>query len=206
MSARIARRLGLFAGACALLVVGAVAPANATTEPSPGATPDEVLSHYTAQQLFLSQVKDVPATATLNESTDGRLGSLAKVVITCAPIADTPHASSGAGGVIYKTRVACHATGPAPSSVQVRVRGGLFLATASGPNDTSNGNFVQVRTSDETRTITIGAKAETFYTPRTGTAGATGQGNWIGTSTVEIVVPAGQKVGSATSGIAYISR
>lgn len=104
--------------------------------------------------------------------------------------------------MIFKARVSCTGTGSYPSSVQLRVRGGLFFDYATSPSDTSNINFVQTATSDRTDWLNVNGSTYTFYTPELGWAGSRGMGFWQGTTTIQLITPAGT-VGSHSSQIIW---
>lgn len=127
----------------------------------------------------------------------------ASFTIACTITAHYPHHSSGAGGMIFKSTVNCTGTGSHPPTATILVKGGLFLDYAINDDDTSNVDWNQVRSSNETRTVSVSGLNYTFYTPPLGTSGAHGRGFWMGTSTVTIVVPTGYKVGSDSSDIVY---
>jgi hypothetical protein len=81
----------------------------------------------------------------------------ATVVVTCVAVADNPHYSSGAGGVIFKTRVTCNGNSP------VTFVGHLNDGPQIGP-------LLQVAAHSENRYVTGGVQ-NTFYVPNTGTPG-----------------------------------
>lgn len=174
----------------------------AATNPGSDPSPEGVRSGYSAEQLFLN-----PETTDSSATSNNQLGTYlraASFTVTCKPTADNPHYSSGAGGVIYKTRVVCTGTGSYPASVTIRVRGGLFWDSAQYNGDTSNGiSWAQLRTSDESRTVLVNGSTNTFYTPRSGEIGAYFTGHYQGTSTVEITSPTGQTIGSSTSNVFF---
>lgn len=103
--------------------------------------------------------------------------------------------------MIYKSRVTCTGTGSYPSPVQVRVRGGLFFDYATSPTDVSYVSFSPVTSSDKWQWVNVGSTT-TFYTPEIEWNGARGLGFWQGTSTVQLMSPAGS-VGSASSQIVW---
>lgn len=86
-----------------------------------------------------------------------------------------------------------------------RLRFASEAVSASHPDDTSNINWVQVRTSDETRLVAFNGATKTFYTPRAGTSGYVGTGHYQGTSTVGITSPLGFKVGTSTRLVRWLS-
>jgi hypothetical protein len=188
-----------------VLVSTGVTSAQAATPPSPDATPEQVHSQYTTSQLLLNQTPSRPATASGDSLTAKGAQIAASFSITCTVSVESPHISSTAGlGVIFKSRVTCVGTGSYPAKATIRVRSGLFYDAATSPSDTSNVNFVQVKTNDETRTVNVNGTANTFYTPPLGQNGAHGCGNYDGTTTVAITVPTGQTTGSATSNIVFL--
>lgn len=179
------------------------ASAHASVPPNP-ATPDEVV----AQQEGVDWLREaIPDTTAGGESPSAGTGRAASFKIVCTPKADAPHVSSGAGGVIYKTRVSCVGTGAFPSTIAIRVRGGLFLDSASFNGDTAGGvSFAKKASSIEDRIVSVNGATFTFYTPQTGQTGAHGKGHWMGTSTIEILVPTGQTVGSSSSSPTFINK
>lgn len=163
--------------------------------------PEQVHENVVGDQLVL----DNPAPTTAEAGTSATVSvRTASYVITCRITANNPHISEGANGVIFKSRVVCTGTGSYPPKATIRVRGALMFDYATSPGDTSGGiNWYAIRSSDETRTVSVNGTTNTFYTPRLGTSGAGSTGHYQGSSTVEIITPAGQKVGSDISGVVW---
>ncbi len=207
MTSRAARSLCIALATALLILTPTAALAEEAKTPSPSdtdVTPEEVRSAYTAVELLLTpEIADAEAGAGPEQGVTMRAASF---TVICKPTADNPHYSSGAQGVIYKTRVVCTGTGSYPATVVIRVRGGLFWDSARYNGDTSNGvSWSQLRTSDETRTVSVNGSTNTFYTPRTGQTGAYFTGHYQGTSTVTIVTPTGQTIGASTSNAVFIN-
>lgn len=194
----VASALLLGALGASLIATPATAATSQTDSPTT-VTPESVRDAFSDRDLFYNPGL-TDQTATGGSAPGAVTLRAAAFTITCVPSPEAPHVSSTAGlGVIYKTRVSCTGTGSYPATASVRVKGGLFFDAASSPSDTGNISFMQVKTSNETRSITINGAAATFYTPQVGTRGYTGTGFYQGTSTVEILSPAGFKTGAATT-------
>lgn len=183
--------------AVALLTIVGVSPAIADSgDPS---SPEAVRSGMTMQQL--QSAKPVPSVSGAGRGLTLQTAA-ANYTVTCNVTSDSPHFSTGANGMIFKARVSCTGTGSYPSPVQVRVRGGLFFDYATSPSDTSSVNFVQTATSDRTDWLNVNGSTYTFYTPELGWPGSRGIGFWQGTTTIQLISPAGS-VGSSSSPIVW---
>lgn len=183
--------------AVALLITVGVQPAVADSlDPS---SPEAVRSGLTIDQL--RNAKPVPSVSGGGKGPQLQ-SAAASYTVTCTVHSDNPHFSTGANGMIFKARVSCTGTGSYPSSVQVRVRGGLFFDYAASPGDTSNINFVQTASSDRTDWLNVNGSTYTFYTPEVGWPGSRGMGFWQGTTTIQLITPAGS-VGSHSSQIIW---
>lgn len=191
----------------ALVAASLAFPAVPALAASGSPSPEQVHANRVGSTLGVPPVA-VPA----GVSTSTRAGvttlAAAGYVITCKPDAQNPHISSGASEryVIYKTRVACTGTGSYPSRITIRVRGALMWDSARYSGDTSNGiAWSALRTSDETRIVSVNGSLNTFYTPKLGTSGAYFTGHYQGSSTVEILSPVGQTVGSDISTVVFLA-
>ncbi|MGH3908210.1 MAG: hypothetical protein ACRDTE_29115, partial [Pseudonocardiaceae bacterium] len=101
----------------------------------------------------------------------------------CQVRVENPHFSSGANGVIYKSRVQCAETR------QVVVGPALYVCPVDpqGPEGTWPGQGCEGKAVDvESRTVQPGT-VETFYLPRLGQPGARGSGLWVGNTAVSTV-------------------
>ncbi|MFD6443578.1 hypothetical protein ACFWEJ_00655 [Promicromonospora sp. NPDC060204] len=187
-------------------------PTGASAEPS-DSSPASVRSEFTELELFNSpELMGQPEATASTPGTDlvsqtSTTLQAARFTVTCIIKAHDPHPSSGAGKryVIFKSTVKCSGTGSFPPTVTVRVKGGLFYDYASKAGDTSNIHWVQAKSSSETRTVPVNGVTlrAPFYTPRNGRVGATGKGHFQETSTITIISPTGQKVGSSTSNVRW---
>lgn len=195
----IKSRLGVATFALALVAsVGLVQPAYAADSSAP--SPESVHQEQAGGQVFVG-----PSSETASTQGNGVSTQRASYVVTCNVTADSPHNSRGAGGHIYKSRVSCSGSGSGvPPQVTIRVKGALRYDAANYAGDTSGGiSWSTVRSSEETRIVNTNNTTYTFYTPRTGTSGATAKGHYQGSTTVEILSPVGQKVGSAISSVEF---
>lgn len=167
------------------------------------ASPELIHAREAGEQLrFVDQPSTPATTSTTTRHTSVR--AAAAIVITCNITADNPHNSTGAKGHIFKSRVSCTGTAGSPASITIRVRGALMYDQANYSGDTSGGiSWSAARSSTETRIVRTDGTVNTFYTPQTGTTGATARGHYQGSSTVEILTPVGQKVGSDISSVVF---
>jgi hypothetical protein len=209
MNAR--RRIPSLLGAGLLLTMTLLAAGPASAQPgSPNASASpEVLYEATiGDSLVFSNPAATPAQAAPSSTTQSTLRA-ASFTITCKVDAQNPHISEGARKkgqiyVIYKTNVSCTGTGSYPPTATLRVRGGLMWDSAAYSGDTRNGvNWYSLRSSDDTRVVKVNGKGNIFYTPKADQSGARSTGHYQGSSTVEIVTPAGQKVGSDISSAVF---
>lgn len=197
----------LVAVAAALLLIGVV-PSTAYAQDAPE-SPEEIRAQFADVELFTAPevASDETVTITSADYPSGTSARAASFKVTCSIKAHDPHPSTGAGKkyVIFKSTVKCSGTGQYPPSVTVRVKGGLFYDYARYAGDTSNISWSQVKTSTETRVIPVNGawQKKPFYTPRNGRKGAVGKGHYQGTSTIQILTPSGQKVGSSTSNVRW---
>lgn len=201
-------RLSLTAVTVLVLTLGVTPLASAAIPDSenPPVSPADVRDQYTNEELFYSpEVTD--STAFSGEAVDGTLTfGTAAWVVACTPEANGPHISGGAGGVIFKTRVGCTGTGDYPPTVYVTVRSALFHIPSDSPDDTDNLEWQDIASSSQGRDIAVNGAKETFYTPRMidgVPTGVQGKGHWQGTSTVEIVDPPGDTIGTDTSTVMW---
>ncbi|QIG39740.1 hypothetical protein G5T42_09780 [Microbacterium sp. 4R-513] len=203
---RIRSRVGVAAltGAFILGSVLAAVPASAAGKSDPA---DPVQQHVSQVGSQIPTGDPAPVLAGVAPQPSGGVTiAAAGYTVTCTPDAQNPHISSGAGGVIYKTRVSCLGTGAFPLQVTIRVRGALMFDSAAYSGDTSNGiNWYAIRSSTESRIVQVNGVWNTFYTPQSGTPGAGSTGHYQGSSTVEITSPTGQKVGSDISQVVFIA-
>jgi hypothetical protein len=96
--------------------------------------------------------------------------------VSCGGTIDSAHFSSGAGGVIYKTRITCKGTGSGyPKTVALTSSGALYFGASK------YGTYKLRATSNYTQTATVNGNTLTFYTPRTGRGGV-GCGYWLAMS------------------------
>jgi hypothetical protein len=146
--------------ALALAVMTGSMSAHATETLLPGVSP-EIQDQYTMQEIRTLQGARTPATVKSSGVVDAGARAAAFTVV-CTIKADSPHFSVGANGVIYKARVNCTGTGSYPPKATIRIRGGLFFASASSSTDTSNTNFNSVKNTDELRTVSVDNTTSTF--------------------------------------------
>lgn len=197
------RGLTIFATVAALtLIVGAPASA-ATGDEAP--SPEEIHSQ-TVGNTLTDNVEPIVLTAEVPaEPGEGARGPVVSGTVTCVVDAQNPHISTGAGYVIYKTRINCTGTGTYPPAVTVLVRGALMWDSAQYAGDTSNGIvWSTLRSSSESRSVSVNGSNNTFYTPQLGTAGAYFKGHYQGSSTAQIMsLPS--NVGSDISNVQFFA-
>lgn len=124
--------------------------------------------------------------------------------IACKGQVNDPHYSDtsagqdgSTGGAIFKTVITCTGTGAA--TVDVRVKGGLFLDYAESPTSNNGVTWIKRAESSQIQTIAVNGKSKTFYTPLKGGNGGYGRGFWSATATWQIVSPGEGNVGSSTN-------
>lgn len=195
---------------CSASIIAVASPANAAPTQSPDASPEQVRSQYTTEQIFSGVMSNTSVTVIVREpstltSALVPSGVRARTLscIECKVVAENPHFSGGTGGMIFKSRVTCTGKGSHAKTATVRVRGGLFLSAATNEKDTRRPSFIAARSSDETRGVKVNGASSTFYTSAVRGDGAKGTGFWSGTSSLAIIVPSGWATSSSTSQVVF---
>lgn len=117
----------------------------------------------------------------------------------CEMKSDTPHWSTGARSVIFKTRVECIGT----ETPTVRITGRLNHNPDGLPLLPSDGPLTTVHTSVQDQVVPIG-KTVTFYTPLKDTDKITEAGTYQGSAVGEIVSPVHSNLNEFNTARTYV--
>ena len=132
------------------------------------------------------------------DAVEFRATTAAGDVVICGLDINNPHWSSGAGSVIYKTRILCD------DDAQVLVEGTLLYVAGGSPGNPAQGPGQVAATSAQTQNVTAGV-IRTYYTPEQDGSNVTRDGTYGGSSRGQIMEPCCSNVGSDSTSYVYIN-
>lgn len=119
-------------------------------------------------------------------------------VTVCGLEINSPHWSSGAGSVIFKTRILCD------KDAQVFVKGRLGYVAGGSPGKPVQGPPEIVATSSQTQNVK-GGVIKTYYTPLANGAKVRKSGTYMGMSEGQIMTPCCSNIGSDRTKHVYVT-